>query len=508
MCPPPDPVARDAAPRGDSPARGHVPPPPGVGPRSESNAERIAAPDRTVVTRRPRSDRAAEPHELLPTLRLPPVEARALRRQVSAEAGPDAPLPIDSAEIAVVDAGATVAPTTSVRAMPGPPRLHRPPLPMPDVLRQGPRPAPRRGLEEPVEAAAPSTPVPTPVTTIDTASLVLEVAECLAATPHRATPPDAGAIDAAAARERSAGPAAPELPAPERAAFQSVAIDRAPIDPVAIDPAAVRPAASERTALALEPAAALRTDRPLPLPGARARRRRTPWLAGVAAVAASLAAALWAVAPDPQAASAGLGALRERVQAVETSPAPAVAPPPAAIAVPVAPPPAEPMPAAVAPDVPAPPLPAVALATPTPAAEPDEPDEVTVVEPDPPASPAPAAKSTPKSKSKAKSKRRKAKPAPTKPSTKVAAPAPALDATALLREAEKAFAEGRYGTALRNAQRSLAARSDPRAARIVVLSACKLGREDVARTNFERLPLGQRRGVRNTCKDAGVRVGS
>jgi hypothetical protein len=149
----------------------------------------------------------------------------------------------------------------------------------------------------------------------------------------------------------------------------------------------------------------------------------------------------------------------------------------------------------------------LALATPTEPEAPPEPEPSLIVEPD---APTPSAAAKPKPKSKSKAQRRKAKPAstPSKASGKVAAPAPALDATALLREAEKAFAEGRHGTALRNAQRSLAARNDPRAARIVVLSACKLGREDVARANFERLPLGQRRGVRNACKDAGVRVGS
>ncbi|MBL8941671.1 MAG: hypothetical protein JNK45_00930, partial [Myxococcales bacterium] len=142
------------------------------------------------MTRRPRpSHRAAEPHELLPTLRLPPVEARALRRQVSAEAGPDAALPNESGAIELA------APTpTSVRAMPGPPRLHRPPLPMPDVLRQGPRPAPRRAAETPVETVARASSVPEPVTTIDTASLVLEVAECLAAeAPAIDRGPDPGA---------------------------------------------------------------------------------------------------------------------------------------------------------------------------------------------------------------------------------------------------------------------------------------------------------------------------
>lgn len=96
--------------------------------------------------------------------------------------------------------------------------------------------------------------------------------------------------------------------------------------------------------------------------------------------------------------------------------------------------------------------------------------------------------------------------APPKPLAPAPKPTPALDATALLRDAEKAFADGRFGTALRNAQRSLADRHDPKAVRIVILSACKLRREDVARTQMSRLPFVQRRAVRSTCKASGVDV--
>lgn len=493
MCPPPDPVARAATSRGEPPARGHVPPPPGVGPHMEPTPPLVAAADRTVVTHRRRaSHRAAEPHELLPTLRLPPVEARALRRQVAAEAGPEAGLPIDGGEVEAAEA----APPVRVRAMPGPARLHRPPLPMPDVLRQGPRTAPRRAAEEGVEIDTRAPSVPEEVTPIDTASLVLEVAESLAAstsTSSPATPSAASAVAVMPGPEFSSDPDSSDPEFFARPGFSVPAVETA---------TAVGFTAPQPTPI-LDPPA--RTAEPSTI---APRRRRAPWVVGLTvAAAAGIVGALWAFAPTPQAATASLGLLREQVPVAHAEPSRALAMPSAPPPIQVAPPlPLEPLPTA-APEPPAPPPTMLALATPTEPEAPPEPEASLIVEPD---APTPSAAAKPKPKPKSKAQRRKAKPAstPMKASSKVAAPAPAPDATALLREAEKAFAEGRHGTALRNAQRSLAARNDPRAARIVVLSACKLGREDVARANFERLPLGQRRGVRNACKDAGVRVGS
>ncbi len=179
---------------------------------------------RTVVSRRPRAaELQAEPNELLPTMRLPPVEARALRRKVAAEAG--FPEPEDGGEVSRpnplhAEVGAprakehplhaevrAVVPTAcvkpvqfeppgaaaAVRPLPGRSRLHRPPLPMPDVLRAGPRPATQRPIASTAPTAAAAAPwpaVPESVTEIDTASLVLEVAESLTAT-ARVTEADA-----------------------------------------------------------------------------------------------------------------------------------------------------------------------------------------------------------------------------------------------------------------------------------------------------------------------------
>jgi hypothetical protein len=153
--------------------------------------------------------------------------------------------------------------------------------------------------------------------------------------------------------------------------------------------------------------------------------------------------------------------------------------------------------AAPSPDVAAP---SGVLAMPMPPAT----DAAPVVE----ATPAPA-RGPAKSK---KSPRRPSRPAqaprptPPPPSPKPTQAVAGPDPVALLREAEKAFADGRYGTALRNGQRSAALKADARATRIVALSACKLGRAEVAAAAIERLPMGQRRSVRNTCRDANVKV--
>jgi hypothetical protein len=83
-------------------------------------------------------------------------------------------------------------------------------------------------------------------------------------------------------------------------------------------------------------------------------------------------------------------------------------------------------------------------------------------------------------------------------------PAAASDATALLREAERAFAEGRYATALHFADRSRAKAPDPRAARIAALAACRIGQAQKAKAAYLALPGGQRASVRKQCLDRGI----
>lgn len=81
------------------------------------------------------------------------------------------------------------------------------------------------------------------------------------------------------------------------------------------------------------------------------------------------------------------------------------------------------------------------------------------------------------------------------------------DATALLREAERAFAQGRYASALYYADRSRASAADPRAARIAALAACHLGKPKQAAAALLALPVGQRTSVRNTCSARGLQLG-
>lgn len=540
MCPPPDPAARDTASPRQAPARGHLPPPPVVGPSagpkgrednsrpaattpvaSSSAASRepttltttvvadpeptvVATPDRTVVTRRPRaSHRPSEPHEMLPTLRLPPVEARALRRQAQAEPTPgaveDEALALHSGEIELDPLEATPPPTedvrdrqatvrvasvpvepeatpspASVRGAAGRARLHRPPLPLPNVLRNGPKPAHRNPPLPERRDAASTSPVPESIPIIDTASLVLEVAESLAPS----TPPAAPTVDAEIAIAES---------------------------PSATDAIVVAVEAPVQGAVVIAPQ---RERSPQP---------RSRWLV-IAGVAASVALGVWWFAPAPRLsgeAVAGLGPLGEQLAFVATAtpqPEPlveasarpaAIEPAPAIEPLPV--PDAEPVPAIVEPMGP---LLADAALVPLAAPGPNAIEAAPAVAPSDAtlaiAKPKPTAKPKPKQR-RASSPEPKAAAAPPPPAP-VAKSTASADPATLLRDAEKAFAEGRYATALRNAQRSLAARNDPRAARIVALSACKLRREDVARNAFARLPLGQRRGVRNTCKDAGIRL--
>lgn len=522
-----------------------MPPPPDVGPRQDSvvgpapakppvvtapdPAALVATPDRTVVTRRPRaSHKPSEPHELMPTLRMPPVEARALRRQVSGapEGEPD-PVSIGSGDIEIdtdepevetpplaenADAAppaveaparqpalpsqATVRvatiPTedTSVGATPkSPTKLHRPPLPLPDVLRNGPRPLPRtdRAPRPIAEASSASTAVPDAIPVIDTASLVLEMAESLAAVP---------------------------VPEPEPAAETET--------PIVTDSAHAEP---DVVVVPLPPSPRLEPTR-VPVatiddaPQAEPRRRGV--LALAIGVAASIAAAVWWLVPpagDVAQVDTAFAPLGDQLAFVASS---TPEPQPVAEVTPPAPTPAlaassDAAPAAALLGAKAGDLIADAVMPTTDAVPEPEPaaedavievDDAPVAAPAPAAAPAPKTKATPKSKAKAKSKS-KPKPQPTKVAAAAPPPPPKtapLDPAALLRDAEKAYAEGRYGTALRSAQRSLALRNDARATRIIALSACKLKRESTAKSAFDKLPLGQRRSVKNACKDVGIKL--
>ncbi|MBX7084717.1 MAG: hypothetical protein K1X88_36270, partial [Nannocystaceae bacterium] len=252
-----DPSASGAGSKGP-----RVPPPPVVAPRP--------AGETTVVTRHPRakSTGPAEPHELLPTLRLPPVDAGAMRAQVQAKAreaaarreaertasgdaavtnldadgsrddtaardggdadareatldatspaaaaadvvAPQTAPPSETVEdpeaqrrehaptirvqslqaAGLVAAAEANAPGSRLAAMPRHPGVKRKPLPLPDVLRQGPK-TPSRASSAMPPAAEPAAPhAPEPVVEIDTASLVVDIASALA--PPEPPPPPA-----------------------------------------------------------------------------------------------------------------------------------------------------------------------------------------------------------------------------------------------------------------------------------------------------------------------------
>ncbi len=530
-----------------------VPPPPAVTPRP--------ATETTVVTRHPRAKSAgpAEPHELLPTLRLPPVDAGAVRAQVqakareaaargeaerrdTAEARPaEAPAteaivasdaitdadaarasdaaatetsadastqPADAAAAAadvdpsslqrehaptirvqslqaagLVGAEEANAPGSRLAAMPRHPGVKRKPLPLPDVLRQGPKSLPRNAAAMPPAAEPIAAHVPEPVVEIDTASLVVDIASALA-------PPEP------------------------------------PPAPITFEPPQRPPEQREPVALAGADAVSLATSLPHARPDTGAvtiavrPRRSRAWMAaaaiGVLAVGALGYWGLRSHEPAPTVA-ASLPAAGETIEAaardvVAPTPEPAVALPPAPVEPPPVAPTAPPLVAPVEPPAAAPqqavPPPQAAEPTPSVDAAADADDDVPAVE----AAPAPAPARAPKRSTKRAPKTRESKPAAARePAVAAKAPptpaAAAPDRAALLREAEQAFADGRWATALRNAERVLGLGNDARAARIAALSACKLRRADAAQRAFDRLPLGQRRSVRNSCRDAGVKVG-
>lgn len=549
-----------SAPKTTAPVRPKLPPPPEVGPKGPDAEPR----ERTVVTRAPRANGPADPREQLPTLRMDPIEARAARREVSELAtrlgiGGAAKKRVDettaaSAEVEAAKVDETAAPIVEAstpptasavpdvepdapadpretaptlqlqaipvlpetRERPVHPQARRPPLPLPSVLRSGPRTIggarmpPAAGVTAPSEYSGPR-PGMEPMPIVDTATLVADCTEELL-----------------------------ELEAPSH--------EDEPEAPATLEPVAATPAEPVRgrtvptvtSVRAAEASAAVTLPSDETIAGGAPQPRRWGWIAAAAAVLAlaiGLARYGWSsdakqIAPAPHS-EASLSAVGDATpEASQTKVIPAPKPERApALAMAPAPTP-EPEPALVAPDPELPPVPAPPVA-PTPPLEPaapeaaaapsDERDDVAVeVEPAAPApavaAPAPTAAPKPaKSSSRGSSKRKrtiakreapKAAPPPTK--TAAAAPSPAAagkpDAASLLRDAEAAYRSGNWSVAMRTAQKSQAMRGDGRALKIIAMAACRLRKQDTAQRAFDQLPLGMRKSVRTVCKDADVKL--
>lgn len=543
------------APTSSAAVRPKLPPPPEVGP-SEPPRER------TVVTRAPaRASGPADPKELLPTLRMPPVEARAVRREaddLAARLGigggakraakPDAtdesattstassePVvstevvrqsdevtkrsapPIDPRELVPTMQLPAVAPLPEHRERSAHPQARRPPLPLPSVLRSGPRtlagprmPPPAETTATSSERSGPRPGMPEPMPVIDTATLVADVAEQL----YEAEAAEEAARVAAAAAARAA-----EAATSDPADRDAPAI----LEPVHVAPTPAIPRIPTMVAEPIEDEIA--NDEP---------PRKLGWIAAIAAVVVAtigLASYRWSsdaqevepAARTEAALSSPAADEQTHATAMPTKPpAPALALAPTPPPVPaVDPPPIDP----IDPIVPPPVEPAPIAPVATPLSEAVPPPPALAVEDDeaPPepvaAAPAPAVKKAtapPKhaksSKHASKSAKKDPTPAPPPAPAKQASSAPAAstagkqDAAALLKEAEAAYGKGSWGTALRNAQKSNGMRSDARALKIIALSACRLGKESTAQNAFDRLPLGMRKSVRTTCRDVGIRL--
>lgn len=74
----------------------------------------------------------------------------------------------------------------------------------------------------------------------------------------------------------------------------------------------------------------------------------------------------------------------------------------------------------------------------------------------------------------------------------------------LMRDALRAFSQSRWATAFHYTERARALGPNVAASRLAAISACHLGRAAKAEAAYRELPLGQRTGVRNTCRNAGV----
>ncbi len=235
-----------------------------------------------------------------------------------------------------------------------------------------------------------------------------------------------------------------------------------------------------------------------PAPAPRSRRWAVLVAAPLAVVALALGAAAWAMERTPAEVATITTSLSD-VHVREASP-----PVAATRAEPAIVPAAVEVPAAIVPDAPRP-------AT-VPAVAPTIPPPPPILEPHagPTVEPKPTIRASRRS-ARVRSDRR----APESGATAVEAAAPeptivrrvppaASDATALLREAERAFAEGRYATALHFADRSRAKAPDARAARIAALAACRIGQAKKAKAAYLALPAGQRSSVRKQCSDRGI----
>jgi hypothetical protein len=557
-----------------------LPPPPTVGPRSEPPTER------TAVTRAPRA--AADPKELLPTLRMPPIEARSVRRdaddlaarlgigkrrageadeaaaavtaaprahaaepvavaqpRATSQPSESAPPSIDPAPAPATTASAPrtdareLLPTVPLPTVPAAPsarerQLHpqarRVPLPLPSVLRAGPRTMGGSRSPRPTDAAAsersgPPAGTPEPMPFIDTATLVAACTEqLLELEPHHAESSAPSGGDGPLDRVATAGvPDAPSIVGAD-VEFPPPVVAFVSVEHPSVDTAALH----------------------------HAPPRRWGWIAAAAAVLALTVAGIanlgWSsdarehkpAAPSEATLSVAEPAGERLVEsAVERVGDPLADPPHPMTAAPTDPivarapepiVPADPDPLVLQPEAP--------LADPT-AIDADIVDDAPLLGAEPPAvaAPLPVAAATPaatappagiekpptpvSAKSAARARKsssarssQEAMPAsrpppPSPPKVASSAPSPATgkpDATTLLREAESAYAKGNWGAAMRAAQRSQSLRTDGKALRIVAMAACKLQRQDTAQNAFDRLPLGMRKSVRTTCRDAGVKL--
>jgi hypothetical protein len=248
-----------------------------------------------------------------------------------------------------------------------------------------------------------------------------------------------------------------------------------------------------------------------PAPVAAPRSRRSMWwVAGVAALAAALgyiAALEVHVVPRRVApVLAGMAEVPQRVEVAAAAPAtpPRLVPLDATLIVPVpiAAPAATP-PVATAP-VATPPVATAPVATPPVATPPIS---------TPPVATPPVATSSPTRVSTATPRRRAvASESADEPDVEsapipVAASAPLVpNADMLMREALRAFSQSRWATAFHYTERARALGPNVAASRLAAISACHLRRIAKAEVAYRELPAGQRAGVRNTCRAAGVEL--
>ncbi len=107
--------------------------------------------------------------------------------------------------------------------------------------------------------------------------------------------------------------------------------------------------------------------------------------------------------------------------------------------------------------------------------------------------------------------RRRREPRPAEkssPQPPAAAPAKEpVDADALLADANKALASGQARKAYTLASKSRSARRSSAALIVMAKAACRFGGEGQAKSAFDQLSVGDRRGLRAECRNHGVRLG-